>query len=160
MIDAAMLIKTMMATRGYFIQNVADLSEEQMLQVPPGTGHNILWNLGHIVYSNTKLLYGPCGLDAPVPAEYESMYKGGTSPGGWDSMPNVQDVLTQLKESNNTIVADYQAGKIAQYQSIELAKGYALESAEEAFAFNLMHEGTHIGMVMELRKLVGAGTHA
>ena len=153
----ALLIKTARAGRGYFLQMIQGLNEDQLLQTPPDAGHNILWNLGHIVYSNAGLIYEPCGLKSPVPAEYEAMFKGGTSPADWTDTPNIRQCLELFQSGNESIIKDFEAGKFANYKPRELAPGYAIESAEEAFLFNAFHEGIHLGMVMELRKFIGAG---
>lgn len=154
--DNEQLIKTLRATRGYYVQHVADLSEEQLLQEPPAAGHNILWNIGHIIYTNCSVVYGPCGLKSPIPDSYESMFKGGTGPKDWTVKPSISEVMDMLKSTNDTIINDFKAGKFAAYAKLQLVPGYALETAENAFAFNLFHEGIHIGMVMSLRKQIGA----
>lgn len=153
----ALLIKTARAGRGYFLQMIQGLNEDQLLQTPPEAGHNILWNLGHIVYSNAGLLYEPCGLESPIPREYAALYKGGTSPSDWTDTPNVPECLELFQSGTETMIKDLEAGKFTGYKARELAPGYAIKSAEEAVLFNAFHEGIHLGMVMELRKLIGAG---
>ncbi|MEX2015413.1 MAG: DinB family protein [Candidatus Hydrogenedentales bacterium] len=158
--DNAILFKTARAGRGYFLQQIQGINEDQLLLTPPEAGHNILWNLGHIVYSNAALLYEPCALNSPVPAHYEALFKGGTSPSDWSETPNVRECLELFASGPETLIRDGQAGKFANYTPRQLAPGYVIENAEEAFLFNAFHEGIHLGMVMELRKFIGAGKHA
>lgn len=50
------LLRNTQAARTYMQQKVDDLSEAQLLEVPEGAGNNVLWNVGHIVLSNDRLL--------------------------------------------------------------------------------------------------------
>ena len=149
------LFRTVHAARGYFLQHVKDLSPDQLLAQPPGTNHNILWNIGHIVYTNASVCYGPAGQALPVPQNYEQLFKGGTSPKNWSSTPDIAEVLSCFKRQNAALQQDYAAGKFANYKPLPLAPGYIVESFDDANAFNCFHEGIHVGMVMKLRQLQG-----
>lgn len=151
-----LLFKTVRATRQYLLQHLQDLTEAQWLQVPDKAGHNILWNAGHVVYSEIHLTYDRCGLPWGVPKTYEALFKGGSSPKDWQSTPSIDEVLGHLKNGPDHLYAAYSTGKMDKYEPIELVKGYSLVNIEDALAFNCMHEGVHNGMIMELRKLVGA----
>ncbi len=155
MIDKS-LYKTVRATRGYMAQQVADLSEEQLLQVPDGLRNNILWHVGHVVQSEAGIVYGRSGLDVPLPNHYTALYKGGTSPADWTETPDIPDVMEHLKTQTGTIYNEYKDGKFEGYGGFEMVPKYTLDTIEEAFAFNIFHESIHVGMVMTMRKLIGA----
>lgn len=55
------------------------------------------------------------------------------------------------------IADDVKKGTFANYQPFELVPGFTLESVEDALGFNVLHEGSHIGIVISIRRLLGVG---
>ena len=64
-------------------------------------------------------------------------------------------MLDQFHSHFVRIGSDHEKGLFAAYKPFELKSGARLSSAEEAMAFNLMHEGIHIGAVIALRQQMG-----
>jgi hypothetical protein len=154
--DMEALLGSAQVARGYMKQRIEDLSHEDLLHVPDGADNNVLWNLGHIVLSHYRLVYRPAGATVPVPETWNEWFLPGTSPGSWtDEGPAVGEVLDQFHGQFERIGADHNAGLFDAYKPFELKSGAKLSSAEEAMAFNLMHEGIHIGAVIALRHQMG-----
>lgn len=151
----ASIIKSVLTARGYFAQTIKDLSESQLTEVPDGASNSVLWNIGHIVHSNSSMVYGPCGLDSPIPSNYEELFKGGTSPGTWSTPPSTEEVLGHFKTMNKDIVAKYTAGELGNFATLELMPGMTLDNIEDALGFCCVHEGVHIGAVIALKKRLG-----
>lgn len=151
--DRAALAGLLVGTRGYFLQSLSGVTPEQMQTVPEGIGHNILWNLGHVVHSLYSMTYKPCGLAMPIPETYEGLFKGGTSPKDWAETPDVDEVLGHMKNSANVIAEDLSKGTFDGFTKLDLG-GTQLTSIEQVLGFHLFHEGIHMGMCMELKKLV------
>lgn len=154
---SAAMVKALMVCRGYTTMHTNGLTEEQLLTVPEGLENNILWNLGHLYHSHCGMLYPHCGLDSPAPAEYGDMFKGGTKPADWAETPSVDEVLANFNGVVDQIVADYTAGKFADYKAHELAPGMSLDNAEDAIGFIIIHEGVHHGNIITMRRLLGIG---
>ena len=150
------ILKTLNAARGMFLKQVKDLSEEQLLVVPEGSKNNVLWNIGHITYSNCALTYRPCGLALPVPDNYLDLFKSGTSPEDWNEIPAIDEVMGNFKTLTAKTSEDYKAGKFGEYNKVDLFDGYSLESIEDALCFNIFHESVHIGTVAKLVKQLNA----
>lgn len=154
--DMPALLNSARIARGYMKQRIVGLSSDDLLHVPNGTDNNILWNLGHIVLSHFRLLYRPSGATVPVPETWNEWFLPGTSPAGWGaSGPSAGAVLDQFHSQFDRIAADHANGIFAAYKPFELKSGARLNNAEEAMAFNLMHEGIHIGAVIALRQRMG-----
>ena len=151
--DRAVLGGLLIGTRGNFVHNLEGLSNEQLVAVPDKINHNILWNLGHVVHSLYSMTYKPCGLTPPIPDTYEGLFKGGTSPKDWAETPDVEEVLGHIKNSANVIAGELSKGAFDGFKELDLA-GTKLSSIEQVLAFHLFHEGIHMGMCMEIKKLV------
>lgn len=154
--NAEALINSARLTRTYMAKRVEGLTKDQMLAVPDGAENNILWNVGHIVLTNYRLLYRPSGATVPVPSTWDAWFLPGTSPADWGATPpSTDDVLKEFHAQNDRIQADYAAGLLKTYKPFTLKSGSALNSLEEGLAFNLMHEGIHIGAIIALRRQLG-----
>ena len=54
----------------------------------------------------------------------------------------------------DTLKEDFDAGIFVTYNEYETSTGLVLDSIETAIAFNNLHEGIHLGVIMALTKLV------
>lgn len=148
------IYKAVGAARGFFIQTVAGLSDEQLTKIPEGSKNNILWNIGHICHTNCSIIYGNSGQPLPLPDSYKDLFKGGSSPGDWSEPPSISEVMGHLESLTDQIYADYEAGKFDNFKGFTIFKGYDIDTVEDALAFNVLHESLHVGLVMALKKQV------
>lgn len=139
--------------RGYFLQVIDGLSEEQLLKVADNTNQNILWNIGHVVHSLYGMTYGSCKLDYPGLPEWPEQFKGGSSPATWEGTPDVAAVMEHFKSSAAKVGEDLNAGVFDGFDKVELGP-FTFTSIEQLLQFHLYHEGIHLGMVMTLKKLI------
>ncbi len=154
--DMKSLLHSARIARGYMKQRIDGLSGEELVLVPDGAENNVLWNVGHIVLSHFRLVYRPSGATVPVPETWNEWFLPGTSPDNWTERgPLVGEVMDQFHTQIDRIEADHAKGLFNSYKPFELKSGSRLASAEEAMAFNLMHEGIHIGAVIALRQRMG-----
>jgi hypothetical protein len=150
------LIASARIARGYMRQRIDGMSDGELLRIPTGAENNVLWNVGHVVLSHYRLVYRPSGATVPVPEHWNDWFLPGTSPANWGrNAPSAGDVLDQFDAQFDRIEADHAQGLFATYKPFELKSGSRLGSVEEAMAFNLMHEGIHIGAVIALKQRMG-----
>lgn len=147
-------INMLIQTRRLIHQATAELSQEQLLHIPPGFDNNIAWNLGHIVVVQQLLHYRQAGLAMHVSNEQVAMYRSGTSPVDWDVEPDTTQFLPMLDELAQRLKVDYQAGKFANYQPYSTRSGISMPLIEDAISFNNFHEGLHLGFIQALKNLV------
>jgi len=149
------ILQTLKICRGYLLQTIKDVSDEQMLIVPDGANNNILWNLGHLAHGHAGLIYGPCGLTPPVPDNYGGLFTSGTSPSTWAEAPPVADVKRVFRESFKQSIEDYSSGAFDDFTPRDLVPGIAVQNVEQAFGFVCIHEGVHIGSIISILNLMG-----
>lgn len=155
------LFKNYRAMRHWSWSSMQGLSDEQMRTVPPGAVNSILWNLGHIITDECNMIYDPSGLSSPLPENYPSLFGSGTSPGDWSTPPPIDEVRRNAAALADTVFEDYQLGRFEGFKPYSLSEGYPVDSVEEAIAYCTIHEATHIGINITLKRLVAgvATTH-
>ncbi|MBX9852897.1 MAG: DinB family protein [Cytophagaceae bacterium] len=141
-------------TRKNILNLIQNFSDEQLIKIPSGFNNNILWNAGHVITANQKLCYALSGLPVNMPESYSSLFGKGSNPRDWTSTPEIAKVKELLISTADLMESDYNKGVFKTYKEYETSYGYPLKNIEEAIAFNNVHEGLHLGVIMTLRKLV------
>ena len=130
---------------------------EAWTETPAGFSNNVLWNVGHVAVTADLLTYGLAGLDVPAPAWAVAAFRKGTSPAEWAAPPDVDAARALLTDGVDRLEADLRAGRFdgAPFRPYTTTPGVTLASVDEALAFDLYHEGLHLGSVLALRKRAG-----
>lgn len=152
--DRQQLFKLLGTTRGLTLQTLSDLTPAQWTTIPEGFSNNILWNAAHIAATQARLLYVLNGLPAPIADRIIQNGIRGTSPKEWTEPLTPEDVLDVLGRLVPQTIEDDAAGTFNEFKPLELRPGLTLDSFDDAIVFSIMHEGMHIGMIMQLKKLV------
>lgn len=130
---------------------------EAWTETPAGLSNNVLWNVGHLAVTLDLLTYGLAGLDLPAPPEAVAAFRKGTSPADWDAPPDRESTRRLFLLGPDRLESDVRAGRFdgAPFRSYTTTPGVTLTDLDGALAFNLYHEGIHLGAILALRKLVG-----
>ena len=133
---------------------IEELSEEQLFAVPTGFRNTIAWNAAHLVVTQQIILYGLSGLELCIREEVVEAFRKGTGLEKvtpqlfWESMEFLEKAPIVLAE-------DYRNGRFRKFETYTTSWGFVLNNIEEAIQFNNIHEGTHLGYMMAMRKSVG-----
>lgn len=141
-------------SRELVLKRIEGLTFEQLHIIPEGFNNNIAWNVAHLVVTQQLLHYKLSGLDCLAPDELIEDYKKGTVPTKDFTEEEFDEVKELLIGLPDTLQEDFEAGIFTDYQTYETSTGFVLNSIESAIAFNNLHEGIHLGMIMTLTKLV------
>ena len=141
-------------SRELVLKRIEGLTFEQLHIIPEGFNNNIAWNVAHLVVTQQLLHYKLSGLDCLAPDELIEDYKKGTVPTKDFTEEEFDEVKELLIGLPDTLQEDFEAGIFTDYQTYETSTGFVLDSIESAIAFNNLHEGMHLGMIMTLTKLV------
>jgi hypothetical protein len=136
------------------LDEIKELTVEQLNKVPAGFNNNIIWNLGHMIAAQQGICYKRAGLDTRVDEAFFNTYKPGTKPEGFVDAAGVEEIKKMLFTTLEQLEADYSNSVINNYTSFVTRYNIPLSSIEEAIGFLPFHEGLHIGYIMSLRKLV------
>lgn len=125
---------------------------DEQLEIPPPFRNNLLWNYGHIIVVQQLLHYARAGLELHIPDDLVAKCRPGTSPADWQRAPDVamlHDLALRLPEQ---LEHDLTAGRFANYDPYTTRTGAILTTIEGALAFNLFHEGLHVGIMLSIAK--------
>jgi hypothetical protein len=127
---------------------------EQMNHVPEGFKNNLVWNLGHVLVVQQRLVYALSGLPNYFDKETADKYLPGTTP----QMPVSQEELNHLIASIDLLyeqtVSDFEAGKFQQFHPYQTHTGFQIPDWNTAVNFNNFHEGVHLGYMLAMSHLL------
>lgn len=141
-------------SREITFKRIENLTAEQLHTIPEGFNNNIIWNVAHLVVTQQLLHYKMSGLQCLIPDELITNYKKGTTPSQTLSDAEIEEVKDLLIGLPDTLEEDYAAGIFQDYETYATSTGFVLTDIKTAIAFNNMHEGIHLGIIMALAKLV------
>lgn len=140
--------------RSIYLKYLSDFSLEQLNKVPEGFNNNLLWNIGHVIVVQQRLVYGLSGLPMNVSDELFQKYKPGTKPEINEPEETVELFKELLISSIDQTIADFKSGKFETYKELTTSKGFHLANATEAINYNNYHEGMHLGTMIGITKFI------
>lgn len=145
---------TLLKSRELTLKVIDNLSIDQLNETPKGFKNNVAWNVAHLVVTQQLLCYKFSGLDCLVSNELIENFKKGTSPSYNISQEEFEVIKKQLLALPVQLDEDYQKGIFKNYNSYTTSVNVTLESIDDAIDFNLLHEGIHLGIILQLVKFV------
>ncbi|MEM8927484.1 MAG: DinB family protein [Bacteroidota bacterium] len=130
------------------------LTDFELFTIPRGFNNNIWWNIAHVVVTQQKLVYGLSALPLNISQELVEKYQKGTAPQGNPSKAEVEEIKKLLFELPDQTIKDYQNGIFKNFKTYMTSPKVELNSVEDAVAFNVFHEGLHLGSIMALARAV------
>lgn len=128
--------------------------KEKLLRIPEGFNNNIFWNIAHTVVTQQILQYKFSGLQMHVPTTLVDKFKKGTIPDGTATDEEIKLVANFLISTAERLKEDYDAKLFQNFQEYTTSARVTLKNIDDALAFNVFHEGLHIGAIILLLKHV------
>ena len=129
-------------------------SLEKLNKIPSGFSNNLIWNIGHVIVVQQRLVYGLSSLPMNISDALFEKYKPGTKPEAAETEETIELFKDLLSSPIEQTIADYKAGKFTDYTELTTSKGFKLASASDAITFNNYHEALHLGTMVSLLKLL------
>lgn len=129
-----------------------EISREQLLKIPTGFNNNIWWNIAHVVVTQQLLVYKMSSLAVNISGDLVDKFKKGTTPDGTatdEEISQIKELLLSLPEQTKK---DYEKGLFKEFNEYTTTPQVTLTNVEDAIAFNVFHEGLHLGSILALRK--------
>ena len=141
-------------SRGLYKNFLDNYTLEQLNIIPAGMSNNLIWNLGHVVVSQQKLVYALSGLPMHIPDSLFEKYQNGSRSDGKTTQAEVDEIKKLLSEMVEKTKADFEAGVFKEYHPYQTKTGFHLGTWKEAMEFNNYHEGIHLGIMMSIKKYI------
>ena len=125
---------------------------EVLAKVPEGYRNNLWWNIAHVVVTQQLLVYKCSSLPMLVDDGLINRFRKGTVPDGSISDSEIQEVKDLLLTTVEQTAKDYEQGVFNTYNEYTTSTKVTLRNVADAMAFNLYHEGLHLGVILSLRK--------
>lgn len=129
-------------------------SLEHLNKIPLGFNNNLIWNIGHVIVVQQRLVYGLSGLPMNISDELFQKYKPGTKPEVDEPKETVEMFKELLISPIDQTIADFETGKFKEYNEYTSSKGFHLASAADAITFNNYHEALHLGAMISILKFL------
>ncbi len=100
------------------------------------------------------LVYKLCGLPLRIPERLVLKFKNGTVPDGTATDEEIAEIKELLVSTIELTLQDYEKGLFERYIVFNTSVAITLSNVEEAMAFNVYHEGLHLGVIQSLEKVL------
>jgi hypothetical protein len=147
-------IEIIRKTRSHLLENLDDLTTEQLNQIPEGFNNNIIWNLGHMIAAQQGVCYIRAGLMPHVTEDFINTFKSGTKPERAFSEAEVENINKLLLSTIEQLEEAYNNKIFGGYTSWTTRYSVEMNSIYDAITFLPFHEGLHAGCCTALKKLV------
>lgn len=140
--------------RKSLVQEIDDLSLEQLQKIPEGFKNNIFWNVAHTLVSQQILHYKMSGLNPLITNDWIENYQNGTFPRFVITEDEIDYLKSKLIITAEQLEQDFNEKRFESYTEFETKMGIVISSVEDAINFNNTHEALHYGIVSSMKKLV------
>ena len=140
--------------RKNILEIINTLTLDQLQKIPEHFNNNILWNIGHIIVVQQMLVYKLSGLPMMVNDQMVEMYKRGTKPTNIISENEIEEMKKLLFTTIEQTKIDVEQEIFKDYTTFKTMTGFVCTNVNDALQFNTIHEGIHMGMMMQLKKMV------
>jgi hypothetical protein len=124
--------------------------------IPDGFNNNLVWNLGHVIVTQQLLIYQMAGLQVHVTKDLINQFRKGSKPNKVYKENEIETLKKLLVDLIDQTKSDFEKGLFQEYKPYTTSYGMTLSSAKEAIAFNNVHESMHLGVMMQLSRLVSS----
>jgi hypothetical protein len=149
------IFETLLYARHYMLDMIADLSVEQLNKIPDGFRNNIIWNLTHVIAVQQGMCYARSGVTPLVSEDLIKKYNNDTFPENFVDETAVENIKSLAVSHIEQLREDYNKDVFSGFQPFVISKrNIPLNNIDEALAFLAYHEGTHLGYIQALKRLV------
>ena len=141
-------------TRKLLLKVINHLSIEQLNKIPQGFKNNIVWNVAHLVVTQQLLCYKLSNKKCLISEVMIENFQKGSTPSYFVDEAEFENIKKLLLTLPETLEEDYNQGAFKEYATYTTSVNITLNNIDDAIIFNTYHEGTHLGVILQLLKFV------
>lgn len=130
------------------------LTVSQMNMVPREMKNNIIWNLGHIIFTQQTMCYRLGGYPTKINTAVFSAFASGTIPKENVDKTGISIIKTTFIEILDEFEQDLMSGIFNSYTPWLLHNELIIDNIDDAMALTAVHEGRHYGVIESMVKLI------
>ncbi|MFK5974465.1 MAG: DinB family protein [Flavobacteriaceae bacterium] len=140
--------------RAILFKILTETPREELLKIPQGFNNNIWWNIAHVVVTEQLLAYKMSGLPMNIEDALVDKFRKDTTPDGTATEEEIKKIETLLASLPKQTKTDYENGFFKVFKEYTTTPNVTLQSVEDALAFNVFHEGSHLGSILALKRAI------
>lgn len=126
--------------------------KDTLLKIPKGYRNNIWWNIAHVTVTQQLLVYNLSKVPMLIPKEIVDKFRKGTIPDGTSTNEEMEQIAFFLISAIERTEEDFKKGVFTDYNEYTTSAQVTLNEVGDAIAFNVFHEGLHMGAIRSLQK--------
>ena len=131
------IFKIWETSRNIYLKFLENYSLEQVNKIPDGFSNNIVWNAGHAIVSQQKLIYTLSGLPVSISDEMIEKYQNGSKPDGKTTQEEVDEIKKLLLSTVAQTKTDFANGLFQNFTEYQSKTGFHLGSFNDSLEFNV-----------------------
>jgi hypothetical protein len=147
-------IETIRKTRTFLLDQIKNITNEQINQVAEGFNNNIIWNLGHMIATQQGLCYKRAGLPTVISEDFWEKYRTGSKPEAVVGEIEIAEIKDLMFTTLDKFETDYDKKIFGNYTAWSTRYGVEIASIDDGIKFMPFHEGLHSGIIMAIKRLV------
>jgi hypothetical protein len=132
-------VKYLNQSRTFILEQIKDLTVQQLNKIPAGFNNNIIWQLGHLIWAQQIDCYKRRGTQIVVDDKYFSPFQSGTKPGAFIDEPEISTIKQLLITTIDQLAVDIESGTVV---------------PDDTILGTSFHDWLHAGYIMALKRLV------
>ena len=148
------LLEITLQNRKILYKYLTETPREQLLRIPEGFNNSIWWNIAHVVVTQQLLVYQLSKQQMRVEDGLVDKFKKGTKPDGTATEEEIKKIANYLISTVEWTKEDLENGLFKEYNEYTTSANVTLTNVSAAMAFNVFHEGIHLGAILALKKVV------
>lgn len=148
------LFEITLQNRKFLYKILKDMPRNLLPGIPVGYRNNIWWNIAHVIAIQQLLVYRLSNLRLLINEDLANKFKGGTVPDSTPSEKEIKEVAAYLFSTAERTQQDYENNVFGEFKAYTTINKVTLKSVEDALAFNVFHEGLHLGVILSLQKVL------
>ncbi|HUH20210.1 DinB family protein [Albibacterium sp.] len=140
--------------RAATVREIQGLSVQEFNTIPVGFNNNIIWNVGHLIATEQRILYSKSGQTPLVSEEFFTKYQKGARPEGYTEEVEINEIRKLLTYSIERFEQDRNSNLFTSYVAWSSSYGNTISNIDDAINFLGFHEGLHLGCIKAYKRLL------
>ncbi|MHC4470254.1 MAG: DinB family protein [Planctomycetota bacterium] len=143
--------------RRWTLMSCEGVPDDLLVSVPPGTNSHVLWEIGHVVWTENYLVSWGCAGGARLPGEWDEEFGFGSKPvqdlGEYPPFDRVIEELGEGRDRTRAYVLSLSLDALRSPPPNLSSEHFP--QCLDAFTHFLSHEAYHVGKASQIRKMLG-----